>query len=62
MPGAWGQEVPLGQGQVNMAKFVEALKAAGFKGTLAIEREVGDQQARIRDIALGVEVLRKLVK
>jgi sugar phosphate isomerase/epimerase len=62
VPGAWGQEVPLGQGQVDMAKFIEALKAVGFQGTLAIEREVGDQQARIRDIAYGVDVLRKLVK
>ncbi|HAK95662.1 MAG TPA: sugar phosphate isomerase/epimerase [Planctomycetes bacterium] len=61
VPGQWGREVPLGQGQVDMPKFIAALKAAGFEGTVAIEREVGDQEARVRDIAYGAAVLRRLV-
>jgi sugar phosphate isomerase/epimerase len=57
-PGTWGEEVPLGEGAVNIRKFVQALQNAGFKGPLCIEREVGDQQARFKDIAHGVRFLR----
>src|SRR5438067_2910684 len=41
VPGTWGEEVPLGQGQVNIREFVGALKKVGYKGPLCIEREVG---------------------
>lgn len=58
-PGAWGEEVPLGQGQVNIPAFIRALQKAGYRGPLCIEREVGDQEARIRDISHGVRVLRE---
>ncbi len=58
-PGQWGTEVPLGQGQVNIAAFVRALKKVGYRGPLCIEREVGDQEGRVRDIAHGVRVLRE---
>jgi len=58
-PGAWGTEVPLGQGQVNIPAFVRTLKKVGYRGPLCIEREVGDQEARVRDIAHGVRVLRE---
>jgi sugar phosphate isomerase/epimerase len=57
-PGTWGEEVPLGEGAVNIRKFVQALQNAGFKGPLCIEREVGDQKARFKDIAHGVRFLR----
>src|SRR6185369_4707178 len=50
VPGAWGEEVPLGQGQVNIKKFVQTLKKVGYRGPLCIEREVGDQDQRIADI------------
>ena len=56
-PGQWGEEVPLGRGQANIKKFVETLKKVGYKGPLCIEREVGDQPARIADIAHGVKFL-----
>jgi L-ribulose-5-phosphate 3-epimerase len=59
--GAWGTEVPLGEGEVGMAAFVRALDAAGYRGPLVVEREVGDQAARVRDIRLGIDVLRRLV-
>jgi sugar phosphate isomerase/epimerase len=58
-PGQWGEEVPLGQGQVNIRAFVTALKKVGYRGPLCIEREVGDQEARVRDLAHGIHYLRE---
>jgi len=58
IPGQWGEEVPLGQGEVNIPKFVQALKRNGYSGPLIIEREVGDQSARLRDVAGGLAFLR----
>jgi sugar phosphate isomerase/epimerase len=57
VPGTWGEEVPLGQGQVDIRKFVGALKKVGYRGALCIEREVGDQEGRLRDLAHGVRFL-----
>jgi len=57
-PGAWGAEVPLGQGEVDIPRFVRALKAIGYTGPLVIEREVGDQMARLRDVEHGLRFLR----
>lgn len=59
--GTWGSEVPLGSGQTNTAAFVKALKRVGFRGPLCIEREVGDQEERFRDIEHGVRFLRECV-
>ncbi len=56
--GTWGEEVPLGQGQTDTRLFVKTLQKVGYRGPLCIEREVGDQPARIRDIAHGVRFLR----
>ncbi len=58
-PGQWGEEVPLGKGQVNIKQFVKTLKKVGYRGPLCIEREVGDQEARVTDIAHGVQYLRE---
>jgi sugar phosphate isomerase/epimerase len=57
VPGTWGEEVPLGQGQVNIRKFVETLKKVGYQGSLCIEREVGNQEERLRDVAHGIRYL-----
>lgn len=57
-PGAWGEEVPLGKGQVNIRAFVRALKKVGYSGALCIEREVGNQDQRLADVAHGVRLLR----
>lgn len=59
--GQWGEEVPLGQGQANIPMFVKKLKAIGFQGPLVIEREVGDQAARLRDIAHAIRYLREIL-
>ncbi len=58
-PGSWGEEMPLGQGQVNIRKFVQTLKKVGYRGTLCIEREVGNQEQRLADVAHGIRYLRE---
>lgn len=57
VPGTWGEEVPLGQGQVDIKKWVQTLKKVGYTGPLCIEREVGTQEERVRDIAHGIRFL-----
>jgi sugar phosphate isomerase/epimerase len=59
--GALGEEQPLGQGSVGMERFVTKLKEIGYKGPLTIEREASDLVRRRRDIAMGAELLRRLV-
>jgi sugar phosphate isomerase/epimerase len=58
-PGTWGEEVPLGRGQVDIKRFVRALKRVGYTGPLVVEREVGDQAGRLRDVAHGLAFLRE---
>ncbi|MCC6421078.1 MAG: sugar phosphate isomerase/epimerase [Gemmataceae bacterium] len=58
-PGTWGEELPLGQGQVNIRQFIKALKKVGYCGSLCIEREVGDQEQRLQDVAHGIRYLRE---
>ena len=53
--GAWGTEVPWGEGEVGGDSFLKALQEIGYKGTLAVEREAGDD--RFGDIRLAVERL-----
>lgn len=59
--GEWGEEVPLGEGEVGMRSFVDALKRVGYRGPLVIEREVGDQEARVVDCAHGIRVLQEIL-
>jgi L-ribulose-5-phosphate 3-epimerase len=56
-PGQWGEEVPLGKGQVDIRQFVKTLQKVGYRGSLCIEREVGDQEQRVTDIAGGIRFL-----
>ena len=49
VPGQWGQEVPVGTGEVDWAAFFEALTRVRFGGYCCIEREAGTQ--RVEDIA-----------
>jgi sugar phosphate isomerase/epimerase len=46
--GKWGTDVVWGTGEVGSAEFLRALKQVDYKGTLAIEREAGDD--RLGDI------------
>jgi sugar phosphate isomerase/epimerase len=59
MKGAWGEEVPLGRGQTNTKLFIKTLRKVGYRGALCIEREVGSQEERYRDIKHGVHFLRE---
>ena len=52
--GTWGEEVPLGEGQVDWKSFFATLKRIGFAGNLVIEREAGDQ--RVADVRKAKEV------
>ena len=54
-PGTWGTEVPWGDGEVDAPRFLAELKAAGYKGNFAIEREGGND--RTGDIALAASRL-----
>jgi sugar phosphate isomerase/epimerase len=36
----WGQEVPLGDGDVNFPAFLRTLWEIGYEGPLTIEREI----------------------
>lgn len=60
--GEWGEEVPLGEGEVGMRAYIEALVAVGYSGPLIIEREVGTQEERLRDVASGVALLKRLIQ
>lgn len=57
--GHWGEEVPLGAGEVDFPRFLAALTEVGYAGPLLIEREVGDQASRIGDIGHGLDYLRQ---
>lgn len=56
---AWGEEVPLGQGDVDIPRFVAMLHRMGYTGPLTIEREVSGER-QIEDIRKGVELLRRV--
>jgi sugar phosphate isomerase/epimerase len=60
VPGALGEERPLGQGAVGIPRFVAKLKEIGYAGPLCIEREASDPARRERDIIEGVKLLRGL--
>jgi sugar phosphate isomerase/epimerase len=54
--------VPLGEGEVNIPAFLQALAEVEFEGPLSVEREVGDQQVRVRDVAHGLTVVNRLLE
>ncbi|HUS57470.1 MAG TPA: sugar phosphate isomerase/epimerase family protein [Planctomycetota bacterium] len=57
--GVFGQEVPLGKGQVGIDRFVGTLKSIGYKGPLTIEREIGGEQ-QTKDIQEAIKLLQSL--
>ena len=40
----WGQEVPLGEGDVGMETYLRTLKEIGYEGPLTIEREIPENR------------------
>jgi L-ribulose-5-phosphate 3-epimerase len=58
LPGQWGEEVAVSQGEVDWPAFFRVLDEVGFRGDLAIEREAGQQRlADIRTARQFVETL-----
>ncbi len=58
VPGTWGEEVPVGTGEVDWPAFFGVLKQLNFTGNLVIEREAGQQ--RVADIRSAKELVERL--
>jgi sugar phosphate isomerase/epimerase len=57
----WGQEVPLGEGDVGMETYLRTLKEIGYSGPLTIEREIAHDPVRQKaDIGAAVRLLESL--
>ena len=57
----WGQEVPLGEGDVDMAAYLRMLIKIGYDGPLTIEREIPQEPERQRsEIGQAVQLLNTL--
>jgi sugar phosphate isomerase/epimerase len=61
-PAALGKERPLGEGSVDLPKFISKLKQVGYRGILSIEREESDTAARDADIRKAIRLLKKLTE
>ncbi len=59
VPGEWGRETPLGEGDVGMDRFVAKLRDIGYTGPLTIEREIVGEEQRA-DIRRAIELLNAL--
>lgn len=54
----WGQEVALGEGDVNIRAYVQTLHEIGYTGPLTIEREIPqDPERQLREIGSAVRLL-----
>jgi L-ribulose-5-phosphate 3-epimerase len=58
-PGTWGQEVPVGDGEVNWFEFIKVLAQGDYTGDLNIEREAGED--RITDAKKAIERLTQVM-
>lgn len=57
----WGQEMPLGEGQVDIEAYLRTLKEIGYLGPLTIEREIPQEPERQKaEIAHASTLLRRL--
>jgi sugar phosphate isomerase/epimerase len=57
----WGQEVPLGDGDVGVEKYLRTLNRLGYTGPLTIEREIPQEPARQKaEIGGAVKLLERL--
>ena len=57
----WGQEVPLGEGDVGMENYLRTLKEIGYTGPLTIEREIPQDPSRQKsEIGHAVRLLTEL--
>jgi sugar phosphate isomerase/epimerase len=59
----WGQEMPLGQGDVGMENYLRTLKEIGYDGPLTIEREIPQEPERQKaEIGHAIRLLTELKK
>jgi sugar phosphate isomerase/epimerase len=59
----WGREVPLGEGDVDFAAFLNVLQRIGYDGPLTIEREIPQEPDRQKaEIGRAIELLERLKK
>jgi sugar phosphate isomerase/epimerase len=57
----WGQEVPLGEGQVGMEDFLRTLDEIGYRGPLTVEREIPqDPERQKAEIGHAIRLLMDL--
>ena len=60
-PGALGTERVLGEGSVNIPRFVETMKASGYHGTIHIESGVHGEAQRWQALKRAVDYLRSVI-
>jgi len=60
VPGTWGEEVPIGTGQVDWPAFFATMAAMNYRGFFCFEREAG--QPRSADIAAGRRFVESLLE
>lgn len=57
----WGEEVRLGDGQVDILKYMRTLKSIGYDGPLTIEREIPQEPERQKsEIGHAVSLIERL--
>ena len=59
-PNQLGHETPLGEGDVDIPRWIEKLISIGFRGPLTIEREISGEEQR-RDILKAKALLEGLI-
>lgn len=59
VPGTWGEERVVGQGQVDWPAFLGVLDRAGYSGALCIEREAGPE--RVADIRRAADFITRQI-
>jgi sugar phosphate isomerase/epimerase len=60
-PGALGAERPLGEGSVDIPRFIAKLREIGYSGQVNIEREGTSPEQWRRDVKAAVELLGSLI-
>ena len=58
----WGQEVPVGDGDVDFVRFLQVLADLEYSGPLTVEREIPSEPERqIEEIGLATSRLREMI-
>jgi len=60
-PKELGLETPIGEGKVDFPKLFNELRRANYRGSMMIEREVGNEEERKRDVLKSKIFLQKMI-